>query len=146
MDKCHADNLENHFVILREGPTFRINGSFGAWEKRIDINSSKAKTKFCVSLHYNADNSYLFVNGKEIYKFKANNGNINFPSRFCSWSMSNKVDYVKSEEVSFKGNVYHFSVDYGADYQSNILNIQQWLKILYKMFRLNKKSIYCSII
>ena len=26
--------------------------------------------KFCLSLHYNGANSYLFVNGTEIYKFK----------------------------------------------------------------------------
>ena len=67
--------------------------------------------------HYNADNCYLFVSGKEIYKFKANNRHIIFPSRFCSWSTSNKFDYVKSEAVFFKGNVHHVSVDYGATYQ-----------------------------
>ena len=49
-------------------------------KKKIDINYSKAKTKFCLSLHYNDDNSYLFVNGKEIYKLKASNKNVNFPS------------------------------------------------------------------
>ena len=27
--------------------------------------------KFCLSLHYNSDNSYLFVNGKYIINFKA---------------------------------------------------------------------------
>ena len=26
---------------------------------------------FCLSLHYNSDNSYLFVNGKEVCRFKA---------------------------------------------------------------------------
>ena len=31
-----------------------------------DISFSKASTKFCLSLHYNGDNSYLFVNGKEM--------------------------------------------------------------------------------
>ena len=51
--------------------------------KKIDINFNKAKAKFCLSLHYHADNSYLFVNRKEIFKFKADNGNINFLSRFC---------------------------------------------------------------
>ena len=29
------------------------------------------KNKFCLSLHYNGENSYWFVNGKEIIKFKA---------------------------------------------------------------------------
>ena len=44
-------------------------------QKKININFSKAKTKFCLSLHYNAGNSYLFVNGKEVYRFKASNKN-----------------------------------------------------------------------
>ena len=39
---------------------------------------TKSNTKFCLSLHYNDDNSHLFVNGNEIIKFKANNKNVNF--------------------------------------------------------------------
>ena len=31
---------------------------------------------FCLSLHYNGDNSYLFVNGKEIINFKAKDSEI----------------------------------------------------------------------
>ena len=61
-------------------------------KKKMILILVKAKTKFCLSLHYNNDNSYLFVNGKEIYKFKANNGNVNFPSRFCLGSISNEFD------------------------------------------------------
>ena len=57
---------------------FGINGSFGSPEKRFSINFSKANTKFCSSWHYNADNSYCFVNGKENFKFKANKKNVNF--------------------------------------------------------------------
>ena len=34
------------------------------------INFTVTKKKFCLSLHYNGANSYLFVNGTEIYKFK----------------------------------------------------------------------------
>ena len=71
------DNRKNNFLVLGEGITFGINGNFYAPEKQFSINFSKAKTKFCLSLHYNGDNSYLFVSGKEIYKFKANNGNAN---------------------------------------------------------------------
>ena len=62
----HADNLKNNFLVLGEGDIFGINGSFGAPEKKVSINFSKANKKFCWSLYYNADNSYLFVNGKEI--------------------------------------------------------------------------------
>ena len=74
------------------------------------------------------DNSYLIVNGKEIYKFNAINKN-NFTSQFCLRSISNKFDRVDTEEVSFKGNVYDFSVDYDAINKSNILNIHKYLMI-----------------
>ena len=40
-------------------------------EKMYSINFTEIKKKFCLSLHYNWGNSYLFVNGTEIYKFKA---------------------------------------------------------------------------
>ena len=42
-----------------------------AAEKLYSINFTKHNTKFCLSLHYNGGNSYLFVNGTEIIKFKA---------------------------------------------------------------------------
>ena len=52
------------------------------------INFSKVNTKFCLSLHYDADNSYLFVNGKKI-KFEVDNENVNFPTQLCLGSISN---------------------------------------------------------
>ena len=41
--------------------------------------------------------------------------------------MSNKFDYVDSEKVSFKLNVYDFSADYGSIDKSDILNIHRYL-------------------
>ena len=40
------------------------------------INFAAIKKKFCLSLHYNGANSYLFVNGTEIIKFKAKDSEI----------------------------------------------------------------------
>ena len=40
------------------------------------INFTVTKKKFCVTLHYNRANSYLFVNSTEIYKFKAKDSEI----------------------------------------------------------------------
>ena len=51
------------------------------------INFKVTKKKFCLSLHYNGANSYLFVNGTEIYKFKAKNSEI-VASPLCSGNMS----------------------------------------------------------
>ena len=95
----YVDNRKNNFFILHEGPTYGINGSFGAPEKTFDINFSKANTKFCLSLHYKADNSYLLVNGKEIFKFKTDNKNVNFPTQFCLRSISNGFSATESRDI-----------------------------------------------
>ena len=68
-------------------------------KKKFSINFSKVNTKFCLSLHYNADNSYLFVNGKEILKFKTNKKNVNFPTQFCLRSISNRFSATDSREL-----------------------------------------------
>ena len=60
------------------------------------------KRKFYLSLHYNHDNSYLFVNRKEIYKFKADKKDVKFSIKFNLESISNKFEAVNSREVSFK--------------------------------------------
>ena len=39
-------------------------------------NFSAENKIFCLNLHYNGDNSYLFVNGKEVTKFKAKKSDI----------------------------------------------------------------------
>ena len=80
-------------------------------------------------MHYNHDNSYLFVNGKEIYKSKADNKNVHFSTQFCLGSISNKSDAVDSREVSLKGNVYDFSVDYNVIDKYDILNIHKCLMV-----------------
>ena len=56
--------------MLGEGDTFGINRSFGAPEKRYSINFKKGKTKFCLSLHYNGDKSYLLVKEKKSASLK----------------------------------------------------------------------------
>ena len=79
-----------------------------------------------MSLHQNAYNSYIFVNGKEIYTFKASNQNNSFPSQFCLGTISNEFNTLDLSEISFVGNVYDFSVDLD---KSNILNIYKYLMI-----------------
>ena len=79
-----------------------------------------------MSLHCNHDNSYLFVNGKEVYKFKADDKNVNFPTQYCLGSISNKFDAADSRQLSLKGNVYDFSVDYDTINKSDIINIHKF--------------------
>ena len=47
--------------MLGEGPNFGINGRFDSLEKKFSIDFTKTNKKFSLSLHYNADNSYMFV-------------------------------------------------------------------------------------
>ena len=47
------------------------------------VNFTLTKKKFCSNLHYIIANSYLFVNGTEIIKFKLKDSEI-VASTFCS--------------------------------------------------------------
>ena len=78
-------------------------GSFGSPEKMFSINFSKGNTKFCLSLHYNAYNSYLFVNGKENFEFKVDNKIVNFPTQFCPRNISYGFSATESREVYLNG-------------------------------------------
>ena len=80
-----------------------------------------------MSLHYNADNSYSFVNGKEIRKFKADNKNVNFPTWFRLGSISDGCSVTEPREVSLNENLYDFSVDYNSVDKFDILNIHEYL-------------------
>ena len=92
-------------------------------QKKISISISKAKTEFCLSLHYSGDESYLYWNKTETYKLNAKE-NIdwyNFSSRGVS------KDFMKGEqnEISLNGNVYKFSVDHNSIKKEYFLNIHQ---------------------
>ena len=123
--RSHVDYLKNNFLILGLGPTFGIYGSFSSPEKKLSIIFTKANTKFCLSLCYAADNSYLFVNGKEIIQFKVDNKSVNFPTWFYIGSISDGFSATESREISLNGNVYDFSVNYSSIDKYDLLNIHK---------------------
>ena len=69
----------------------------------------------------------MFVNGKEIFKFKAGNENVNFPTEFCLGSISNWFSATEFREVSLAGNVYGYSVYCHSIGKLDILNIHKYL-------------------
>ena len=83
------------------------------------INFTKVNTKFCLSLHYNGDNSYLFVNGTEIIKFKAKDSMI-VPNNLCLGNVSKDFSANNMKKTGFNGYIYDFSVDYDAINIDNI--------------------------
>ena len=101
--------IKKDILILGRRPTEGLQSTLTA-EKMYSVNFTITKKQFCLSLHYNGANSYLFVNGTGIYKFKAKDsqtvaiqlglGNIS-----KVWS----IDSMK--RTGFTGYVYDFSVD-----------------------------------
>ena len=71
----HIDNKKNDILVLGKGPTQGLEHILTA-EKMYSINFTVTKKKFCLSLLCNGANSSLFLNGTEIYKFKAKDSEI----------------------------------------------------------------------
>ena len=69
------NNRKKDILILGKGPTQWLEYTLTA-EKMYSINFSKWYIKFCLSLHYNGANSYLFVNGKKTHEFRAKGSEI----------------------------------------------------------------------
>ena len=90
------------------------------------INSTKVNTKFCLSLHYNRPNSYLFVNGKEIHKFTANDPEI-VPDYLCLGNVSKDLSASNMRKTGFNGHICDFSVDYYAIAVNDKLDIHNYL-------------------
>ena len=67
----HATNRANHIYLMGTGLTQGINDTTIYAEKNFFRNFRDFGKKFVLSLHYNGDNSYLFVNGRQELKFKA---------------------------------------------------------------------------
>ena len=84
------------------------------------------KKKLCLSLHYNGTNSYLFVNGTGIYKFKAKDSEI-VASPLCLGNISKDWSADNMKKTGFTGYVYDFSSDHDAITVDDIKDIHNYL-------------------
>ena len=113
-------------LILVEGPTQGLGENSLTAEKIYSINFTVIKNKFCLSLHYNGANSCLFVNGTEIYKFKAKYSKI-VASPLCLGNISKDWSADNMKETGFNGYIYDFSVDYNTTDVDDIKVIHRYL-------------------
>ena len=65
----HATDRANHIYLMGTGLTQGINDTTIYAEKNFYRNFTDPGKKFVLSLHYNGDDSYLFVNGRQELKF-----------------------------------------------------------------------------
>ena len=121
----YSDYKRKDILVLRKGPTQGLEHTLTA-EKMYSINVTVTKKKFCLSLHYNGANSYLFVNGTEIIKFKAKDSEI-VASPLCLGNISKDWSVDNMKKTGFNGYVYDFSVDYDAIAVNDIKDIHKYL-------------------
>ena len=77
---CAIDNKEKDILILGNRPTQGLNTlPVLAAETQYSINFTRPGIKFCLSLHYNGSNSFLFLNATKIYQFAAKDSEIKIP-------------------------------------------------------------------
>ena len=82
-------------------------------KKMYSQNFAKSSTKFVLSLHYNGDDKYLFVNGKQELKYKATTESL-VREKLCIGNISDKWSTSESEKLGLYGNIYDFVADYEA--------------------------------
>ena len=122
---ARIDNKKKDILVLGKGPTQGLEHALTA-EKMYSINFTVTKKKFCLNLHYNGENSYLFINGTEIYKFKAKNSETVI-GPICLGNISKDWSVDNMKRTGFTGYVYDFNVDYEAIAVGDIENIRKYL-------------------
>ena len=115
------NNKKKDILIPGKGPTQGLEHALSA-EKMFSINFAENNQKICFSVHHNGVNSYLFVIGRDIYKFKAKDSELvatplglgNVPK---DWTVDNM------KKTGLNGYVYDVTLDYDASAVDNIFDI-----------------------
>ena len=107
----HPNNKTNNIYILEEGIVQGINITSIHTEKLHKINFNEQEKRFVLSIHYNGDDSYLFLNSTQELKFKAKNGQI-LKEKLCVGNLSSNWTTNNSEKTGLYGKVCDFVLDY----------------------------------
>ena len=121
---AHANNRTKNILILGKDFVQGLDNTKIYAEKLYSNNLTKTNTKFCLSLHCNRDNSYLFVNGTEIHKFQANCSEI-VAAPLCLGKILKDFLLDIMKKTGLNRYFYDFSVDYDAIAIDDILDIHK---------------------
>ena len=122
----YVDNKGKGILVLGFDPTQGLGEHSLTAEKMYSINFTVTKRKFCLSLHYNGENSYLLVNGSKIIKFKAKDSET-VATLLCLGDILKYWSVENMKRNGFDGYVYDFSVDYDVIAVDDILDIHNYL-------------------
>ena len=122
----HVDNKKKNILILGKELIDGLDDTTLTAAKEYSTNFTEPRKEFCLSLCYNGINSYIFVNGVEIYKFKAKDSELK-ATPLCLRNISKHFSVDNMKKTGFYGYVYDSSVDYVATAVDDILNIHNCL-------------------
>ena len=128
----HANNKIKNMLVLGRGFIQKIDDTTIYAEQMYAPNFSAENKTFCLSLHYNGDNSYLFVNGKKVIQFKAKDSEIKaYPLILGNIAVDADGDdtsnFTYQTDAGRYGNVYDFSVDCDGITNDKIQEIHDYL-------------------
>ena len=100
----HASNRANNIYLMGELFIQGINGTTIYAEKKFYINFTNPGKTIILSLHYNGDDSYLFVNGRQELKFKCKTDQL-VKEKLCIGNLSDQWTASESEKIGLYGNM-----------------------------------------
>ena len=96
---------------MGDGITQGIHDTTLYVENKYFRNFTEPNVKFVLSLHYNGNDSYLFVNGRKELKFKCKTDQL-VKEKLCIGNLSDQWKARELEKTGLYGNTYDFVVDY----------------------------------
>ena len=98
----YIDNKKKDILVLGENPTQESDDTTITAEAKYSTNFTRSQRKFCLGLHYNGSNSFLFVNATKIFQFKAKDSEIkSYP--LCLGNISKEFSVNKMIKTGLTG-------------------------------------------
>ena len=103
------DDKKRDILILGKDPTQGVDDTTLTAEAQYSVNFSRSNRKNCLSMHYNGNNSFLYVNAIKVYRFKAKDSEIKqYP--LCLGNISGDSSVNNMDRTGLNGCVYDFSL------------------------------------
>ena len=112
-------NKGKYILILDEGLTQGLDDTILTAAAKYPVNFTQSGKRFVLTLHYNRNNSFLFVNATKVYQF-------NYTLCLSNISKHATINDMK-KETGLKGVVKLFSVDFNPIDTNDILDIHRYL-------------------
>ena len=106
----HANNKANNIYVMGKDYIQKINDT-KIYAEKMYRNFTDPGKKFVLSLHYNGNNSYLYVNGNQELKFKTKTDQL-VKEKLCLGNLSDQWNTSESEKTGLYGKIYDFVADY----------------------------------